>query len=163
MHCYGREASWPLTDDETFALKYHLTWFRENLECPWVDVIHHIFPSRLWTALSFFLAQGIWPGGIIHINKKILFRRNLCNDNGNGKADHKDHRCVDFTVHPKPKKRGNIHNNIKKKEYWSTCSFCQGSWWSPHHSRPVSASGCAERFPPLQSLQSLKSLKSLDD
>ena len=106
----------------------------------------------------FFLAQGIWPGGIIHINKNILFRQNLCNDNSNCKADHKDHRCVDFTVHPKPKKRENIHNNIKKKDYWSTCSFCQGSWWSPHHSRPVSASGCAERFPPLQSLESLKSL-----
>ena len=45
----------------------------------------------------------------------MLYRRNLCNDNGNCKADHKDHRCVDFTVHPKPKKRENIHNNIKKK------------------------------------------------
>ena len=54
MHCYGREASWPmtLTGNDTFALKYHLSLFRENLECPLVDVIHHIFPSRLCIALS---------------------------------------------------------------------------------------------------------------
>ena len=55
------------------------------------------------------------PGSPVPALYATLFKPNLCNDNSNCKADHKDHRCVDFTVHPKPKKGGRgINNNIKK-------------------------------------------------
>ena len=70
-------------------------------------------PIKTINCVVVFLAQGIWPGSIIHVNEnKYFFRRNLCNDNSNCKANHKDHRCVDFTVHPKPKM------GKYPKQYW---------------------------------------------